>query len=173
MKAEIKQAIEKFNKGEIIGFPTSTGWGLACSPKADKSIEKLNSLSEESSDNSPELLVDSEQLLQRYVREIPEICFDLIDCAIRPLTIVYPEGQYVSKKLLGADQSIAIRIISDEFSKELIQQFKQGIAFIHYPQDRVITAADYVVNLQKELKFKQSPQIIKIRANLEFQIIRP
>lgn len=172
MKEQIEHTLENLQTGKIVGFPTETGWGLICSPKEDLAVEKLKKLAAKSANTSLELLVNSEQLLQRYVREIPEICFDLIDCAVKPLTIVYPNGQYVSKQLLGNDQSLPIRLVSDELSQKTIQRFKQGIAFIHYPKESLNDAADYIVALQAELKFESAPQIIKIKANSEFEIIR-
>jgi len=185
VKTEIHKAVETIKNGGVILYPTDTIWGLGCDPNNDKAIEKINQIKQRNEAKNFIILVDSERLLSRYVKEIPEVCYDLIDYAIKPLTIVYPKGQYVSKKVLADDSSIGIRLTKDEFSKKLIQQLKSGIIstsanmsgssspknFKDISPD-IINQVDYVVNLPLANKNTTPSQIIKITDKSEVTIIR-
>jgi L-threonylcarbamoyladenylate synthase len=104
-------------------------------------------------------------LLNKYVHTIPEICYDLMDMAENPLTIIYPKGVSVSKKILADDGSIAIRKTSHDFCNALMQRTKSGIVstsanisgqpFPKQFQDidpQILKEVDYVVNLQHDQK---------------------
>lgn len=185
MENEIKKAIEVLNAGGVILYPTDTIWGLGCDPNNDDAIKKINAIK-----NRPEgkhfiILVDSERLLNRYVKTIPEVCYDLLDYANKPLTIIYPNGQYLSPLVLGDDKSIGIRMVKEGFSNELIRRFKKGLVSTSANvsgeksptnfediSDVIKNSVDYVVNLPT-LKSSGSPsQIIKIGENSEVTIIR-
>lgn len=185
MKTEIEKAFEVIKLGGVILYPTDTIWGLGCDPNNDKAIEKINQIKKRDASKHFIILVDSERLLNRYVKEIPEVCFDLIDYAVKPLTIVYPNGQYVSKKIMGNDGSIGIRLTKDEFCKKLIQRLKTGIVstsanISNTPSPKtfkdissdIINQVDYVVNLPLAQKNVNPSQIIKISEKSEVTIIR-
>ncbi len=185
VKTQINKALEVLKEGGVILYPTDTIWGLGCDPKNESAIKKIKAIKKRSEGKNFIILVDSERLLNRYVKEIPEVCYDLIDYANRPLTIVYPQGQHVSKLVMAEDNSIAIRLTKDEFCKKLIQQFKSGIVstsanisgqdspkkFSDIPED-ILKQVDYVVDLPLSNPNTEPSQIIKISHKSEVTIIR-
>ncbi|MGV6862696.1 MAG: L-threonylcarbamoyladenylate synthase [Putridiphycobacter sp.] len=185
MKTQINKALEVLKEGGVILYPTDTIWGLGCDPKNESAIKKIKAIKKRSEGKNFIILVDSERLLNRYVKEIPEVCYDLIDYANRPLTIVYPQGQHVSKLVMAEDNSIAIRLTKNEFCKKLIQQFKSGIVstsanisgqdspkkFSDIPED-ILKQVDYVVDLPLSNPNTEPSQIIKISHKSEVTIIR-
>ncbi len=185
MKEELEKASEVIKNGGVILYPTDTVWGLGCDPTNDEAIEKLLSIKQRSPSKSLLLLVNNEALLQRYVKEIPEVCYDLIDFADRPLTIVYPNGQYLSKYVIAEDKSVAIRLTTDPFCTKLIQRIKCGlistsanISNSEYKGDleklpeEIKKSVDYIVNLPLKNKLAKPSQIIKINRDGEVKIIR-
>ena len=132
------------------------------------------------------LLVDNDARLLRYVKTVPEIAWELMQYSEKPLTIVYPEGKNVAKNMIGPDKSIAIRITSDIFCKNLIRSFDNGLVSTSAnisgnasPEnfsdidEEIISAVDYVVDLRQEEKTPASPSsIIKVGLKGEIQIIR-
>ena len=185
MKTEIEKATEVIKNGGVILYPTDTIWGLGCDPNNDEAVDKLIRIKQRSPSKSLIILVHNEALLQRYVKEIPDVCYDLIDYAEKPLTIVYPNAQYMSDKVKADDGSVGIRITKDEFCKQLIQRLKFGIVSTSanisnepYQNDfenlpKAITEnVDYIVNLPLKNKAGVPSQIIKIEANGEVTIIR-
>ncbi len=185
MENEINKAIEVLKNGGVILYPTDTIWGLGCDPNNEKALQKIIDIKQRSSDKHFIILVDSERLLQRYVKVIPEVCFDLIDYAVKPLTIVYPKGKNVSKQVLADDGSIGIRIVKNEFCKKLIQKYKSGITSTSPNKsgeptpvkfedidENIKKQIDYIVNLPSEKTGNAPSQIIKIGEKSEVTILR-
>lgn len=185
VKEEIEQAAKAIKNGGVILYPTDTIWGLGCDPTNDKAIEKLLTIKKRGVNKSLILLVNNEALLSRYVKDIPEVCYDLLDYSDRPLTIVYPNGQYVSNYVLAEDRSIAIRLTSDEFCSKLIQRIKCGLVstsanISNQPYvggtekipNEIKDQVDYIVNLSLKNKSAIPSQIIKIGEKSEVTIIR-
>ena len=184
MREEIEKAFEIVKNGGIILYPTDTIWGIGCDPKNEKALEKINLLKKRN-DKHFIILVESERLLNRYAKIIPEVCYDLIDFAEKPLTIIYPKGQFVAKQVLAKDGSIAVRVVKDKFCRTLIQKLKSGIIStsanisgekspIKFEDisDSIKNGVDYIVNLPLTTKTPIPSQIIKIGENSEVTIIR-
>ena len=66
-------------------------------------------------------------MVERYVKDIPEIIYELADISDSPLTIIYPSGKNLAPGVCSEDGSIAIRICNDEFCSELISRFRKPI----------------------------------------------
>lgn len=185
MKAEIDKALEVIQNGGVILYPTDTIWGLGCDPTNDAAIEKLLKIKKRSPSKSLIVLVHNEALLKRYAKTIPEVCYDLLDFAEKPLTIVYPNGQYVSNYVLADDKSIAIRMTKDPFTVQLLQRLKAGLVStsanisdqpytnrLEDIDEEIKKQVDYIVDLPLQNKSGQASQIIKIGAGGEVTIIR-
>jgi L-threonylcarbamoyladenylate synthase len=185
VKLEIEKAAEIVRNGGVILYPTDTVWGLGCDPNNEDALAKISALKKRTDGKSFILLVNNESLLSRYVKEIPDICYDLIDCADAPLTIVYPQGQYVSKKVMAEDGSIAIRITKNEFCTGLINKTKSAIVStsanisgkntatkLEEIDDEIKYGVDYIVDINTKETASNPSQIIKIGANSEVEIIR-
>ncbi|MBD3636877.1 MAG: threonylcarbamoyl-AMP synthase [Crocinitomicaceae bacterium] len=185
MLEEINKATEVIKNGGVILYPTETVWGLGCDPTNDTAIDRILEIKKRPENKSLIILVPSEAILQRYVKNIPEVCYDLIDFADRPLTIVYPDAQHLSEKLTAKDNSIAIRLTKDEFCRKLMQKLKTGIVStsanisgnpppvaFHDISEEIKNNVDYIVNLPDRKGTGTPSQIIKIKANSEVEIIR-
>lgn len=123
----IDELVDILNKGGIILYPTDTIWGLGCDATNDEACKRLMELKHRSAEKSFIVLVDSIQLLEKYTTEFPEVCYDLIDTAVRPLTIIYPSVRYLSDEVKAADGSVGIRVTTDPFCKEMIRKFRKPI----------------------------------------------
>ena len=188
MREEIHKAFEVIQNGGIILYPTDTVWGIGCDPKNEDALNKINVLKKRATDKNFIVLVESERLLSRYAKVIPDVCYDLIDFTEKPLTIIYPKGQFVAKQVLADDGSIGIRLVKDEFCIKLIQKLKSGIISTSANisgkatpvtfddiSDDIKNGVDYIVNLGPidENKKNISPsQIIKISEKSEITILR-
>jgi L-threonylcarbamoyladenylate synthase len=185
VKEEVEKAAQVIREGGVILYPTDTIWGLGCDPQNEKAIEKIVAIKKRDESKHFIVLVNSEFLLNKYVDTIPELCYDLMDMAERPITIVYPKGIQVSKKILADDGSIAIRKTSHPFCDALMQKTKCGLIstsanisgqpFAGHFSDidpQILKEADYVVNLYRDQKAGTPSQIVKIGLKGELKIIR-
>ena len=184
MKEAVEKAAKIIREGGVILYPTDTIWGLGCDPSNEAAVERIVDIKKRAPHKSFILLVDNEPRLKRYAKIIPEVCYDLIDYANRPVTIVYPQGQHVSQQVLGSDGSIAIRITNDPFCVALMRATKCGLvstsanisnqpyqALDQMPAE-IKNAVDYIVPLPLKTPNARPSQIIKIGADSEVTIIR-
>ncbi len=183
---ELTNALAALHSGGTILYPTDTVWGIGCDCTNERAVDKIFKIKKRDSSKSLVLLVDNDARLLRYVKTVPEIAWELMQYSEKPLTIVYPEGKNVAKNMIGPDKSIAIRITSDIFCKNLIRSFDNGLVSTSAnisgnasPEnfsdidEEIISAVDYVVDLRQEEKTPASPSsIIKVGLKGEIQIIR-
>jgi L-threonylcarbamoyladenylate synthase len=183
---DIKNALNTLRSGGVILYPTDTVWGLGCDATNSSALEKIFKIKSRSEGKSLIVLVDGESMLERYVRDVPEIALEITALSETPITIIYPEGKNLAPGVCGEDGSLGIRICSDEFCMQLIQRFRKPLvstsanvsgkpAPSHFGEidDSVIMAADYVVKYRQEDRRKHSPSpVIKIDKNGVFKILR-
>lgn len=184
MKEALQKALETLrNKGTIL-YPTDTVWGLGCDARFPEAVEKIIKLKKRDAGKSFIILLDDVNKLQRYVKEVPEIAWDLIEFTENPLTIIFPAGINLAKNALNEDGSIAIRIVKQGFAHELIKKFGHPIistsanlsggkspAYFNEIEEDVLTGVDYVVNLTEQGTGKPST-ILKLGLGGEFTFLR-
>ena len=173
------------NKGVIL-YPTDTIWGLGCDATNDEAVEKIFNIKDRDETKSLIILVNSEQMLERYVDSIPDIAFELLSVADKPLTIIYPKGKNLAKGVCAADGSIGIRICRDEFCNQLLTQFRKPLVstsanfsgkpppeFFGDIEPDLINMVDYSVKYRQHDRQKNVPSsIIKLNADGTIKIIR-
>lgn len=185
MQDKLTKAAEVVKDGGIILYPTDTIWGIGCDPSNREAVKRVFELKGRVDSKSLIILVHTEALLNRYVKEIPEVCYDLIDYADKPLTIIYPQGQHVAEGVCAEDGSLAVRLTKSKICNELMNKLKCGLvstsanvsgdpspASYDEINPVIIEGVDYVLDLEPEQKNASASQIIKISNNGTFQIIR-
>lgn len=185
MKEKIEAVIEVLeNKGTIV-YPTDTIWGLGCDATSEEAIEKIFKIKGRLKEKSLIILLDDDRKLNKYVRNIPEVAWDVLDNANTPITIVYPEGINLPKQLIAKDGSVAIRIVKEGFVHHLIKKYKKpivstsaNIAGAFSPinrediSDNILKKVNHVVNLPSNSKSKKSSSILKLQIDGKIEIIR-
>lgn len=186
MKEEIEKALAILNAGGIILYPTDTVWGIGCDATNCKAIEKIFTLKKRQADKSLILLLDQDIKLNKYVKEVPELAWDLVEFAENPLTVIYPDGRGVCPTLIADDKSIAIRIVKNIFCQQLINRLKNPLVstsanisrnptprnFEEISQE-IKDGVDYIVNLEQDKTSSAKPStIIKLDAGGLFTFIR-
>ena len=72
-------------------------------------------------------LVDSDNRLQRYVRNVPDVAWQLIEAVEKPTTLILDGAVNLAPNLIAEDGSIGIRITKEPFSHELCYRFQKAI----------------------------------------------
>lgn len=186
LKDEMNKCLEVLQSGGLILYPTDTIWGIGCDATNEKAVEKVFKLKGRNSGKSLIILLDTENKLESYVREVPAIAYDLIEFAENPLTIIYTGAKNIACNAIPSDGSIGIRIVKHAFCQQLIQRFKKPIistsanisgekspANFSQVSKEIINGVDYVVNLeQDDLSEKNSSAIMKLETSGRFAFIR-
>ncbi|SKB80422.1 L-threonylcarbamoyladenylate synthase [Sphingobacterium nematocida] len=126
-KEDINQALETLKNGGLILYPTDTIWGIGCDATNPDAVEKVFALKGRDLSKSMLVLLHNENQLASYVREIPEVAYELIDTFDRPLTIIYSGAKNLAPNAIAQDGTIGIRIVDHPFCQQLLQRFKKPI----------------------------------------------
>jgi len=183
---DIKQVVDVLQGGGLILYPTDTIWGVGCDATNSKAVEKVYHLKERLDDKSLIILVSDLDMLQKYVKDIPEIVLELLSSVSEPLTVIYPEAQNLPKNVMAEDGSIAIRIPNHQFCQELLRAFGRpvtstsaNVSGAPNPHSyRVVSqeikkGVDYIVPLEQDIISRPKPSsIVRIDENGEMHILR-
>lgn len=188
MKTEddIKKAVEVMKKGGVILYPTDTVWGIGCDATNADAVAKVYAIKHRDDSKALICLVDSDARIQRYVRNVPEVAWDLLELAEKPTTVILDNAVNLAPNLIAEDGSIAMRITRESFSKELCYRFQKPIvstsanisgepAAQNYCDisEELINAVDYVCCSRRQEHKPHTPSsIIKLSENGEVKIIR-
>lgn len=186
LREEIAKAIEVLKSGGTILYPTDTIWGIGCDATNEQAVKKVQELKGRIASKSLIILLDTENKLGGYVREVPEIAYDLIEYAEKPLTIIYSGAKNLAPNVINEDGSIGIRIVKYPFCEQLIQRFRLPIVstsantsgnpapknFADIEED-VLNGVDYVVNWEQDDMAEKTPStIMKLEPDGRFSFIR-
>ena len=185
-KEAIKNAVEVMRKGGVILYPTDTVWGIGCDATNEEAVAKVYKIKQRDDSKALICLVDSDARLQRYVRNVPNVAWDIFDLATKPTTIILDGAVNLAPNLIAEDGSIAMRITQEEFSKELCYRFQKAIVSTSANisgqpaaqnfQDiapELLEAVDYVCYSRRQEKKPHTPSsIIKLTENGEVTVIR-
>ena len=183
---EIKKAVEVMKNGGVILYPTDTVWGIGCDATNAEAVAKVYKIKQRDDSKALICLVDSDARLQRYVRNAPEVAWNVMELATKPTTVIFDEAVNLAPNLIAEDGSIAMRITNEEFSKELCYRFQKPIvstsanisgqpAAQNYCDisEELLNAVDYVCFSRRQEHKPHTPSsIIKIKNNGEIDIIR-
>jgi len=185
MYTEINNVIKILKQGGIILYPTDTVWGIGCDATNFDAIEKIYKLKKRNESKSLICLVSDLKMLNYYIQDIPEAAYNILKYADKPTTIIYDNPVRVAKNLIAENNTLAIRIVEDGFSNQLIRKLKRPIvstsanisgkstpkSYKKISQE-IIKGVDYVVNLPHEKKTTKPSSIIKLSNDGKVKIIR-
>ena len=182
----IKAAVETLRNGGLILYPTDTIWGIGCDATNPDAVKKAYALKQREDTNSMLVLIENPRFLSTYLQEVPEVAWDLIEVAEKPLTIIYPNAKNLAKNLVAADGSIGIRLVNNAFCERLLQAFRKpivstsaNISGTNHPKnfndidEQIVNGVDFVVpEIYDEQKNTTPSSIIKLGTGGEVKIIR-
>ncbi|MEP1856052.1 L-threonylcarbamoyladenylate synthase, partial [Nonlabens ulvanivorans] len=68
---DVREAVTALKKGKIILYPTDTIYGIGCDATNYDAVEELYKIKERDPAKSLIILVDSFDMLDRYIEEVP------------------------------------------------------------------------------------------------------
>ena len=174
------------SEGGVILYPTDTIWGIGCDATNEEAVRRVYEIKQRQDSKAMLVLVDSSVKVDFYVRDVPEVAWDLIDLADKPLTIIYSGARNLAANLLAEDGSVGIRLTNEDFSKRLCQQFRKAIVSTSANisgqpspknfseiSEEVKSAVDYIVGYrQEEISNPKPSSIIKLDKGGVIKIIR-
>ncbi|MES5133280.1 L-threonylcarbamoyladenylate synthase [Hoylesella timonensis] len=183
---DIKNAIEVMKQGGVILYPTDTVWGIGCDATNAEAVAKVYKIKKRDDSKALICLVDSDARLQRYVRNVPNVAWDILDIATKPTTIILDGAINLAPNLIAEDGSIALRITKEPFSHELCYRFQKPLVStsanisgeppaVNYNDisQELLDTVDYVCFSRRQEHKPHTPSsIIKLKEDGEVAIIR-
>lgn len=186
MTEDLNSALAVLKRGGVILYPTDTIWGIGCDATNAEAVARIYKIKQREDAKSMLVLMENPALLDRYVDEVPEIAWDLIEITTTPLTVIYPGAKNLAANLIASDGSIGIRFTKEQFTSELLKRFRRPLvstsanisgepappAFDEIG-DAIKNAVDYIVKFRQCDQTRSKPSgIIKLGAGGKIEIIR-
>jgi len=187
MNEDITKALEVLRAGGVILYPTDTIWGLGCDATNAEAVSRIYKIKQRADNKSMIVLIDTATRIQSYVQDVPDVALNLIELATSPLTVIFEGAKNLAQNVINADdQSVGIRVATDDFCPTLIQRFRKPIvstsanisgqpapACFSEIDKQIIESVDYVVrHRQNDTSKHKASGIVKIGRNGEVKVIR-
>lgn len=187
IEEDIKKACEVLRQGGLILYPTDTVWGIGCDATNSEAVARVYNLKQRCDSKALIVMLADENQLCRYIDDVPDIAYELISVATKPLTIVYDNAINLCKELCAEDGSVGIRITRENFSKRLCKAFRRPIVstsanisgqptpiMFKDISNEIISGVDYVVENKRNQNDTATPSsVIKLSHDNSIKILRP
>jgi len=185
LKMEVARAAEVIKRGGVILYPTDTVWGIGCDATNEEAVRRVYALKQREDTRAMLVLLEDVGRLENYA-EVPEVAYELLEVADRPLTVVYSGARNLARNLVAADGSIGIRVTREVFSRALVARVRRPVVstsanlsgepapgcFAEIAEE-VKQGVDYVVDYRREEPAGAVPSsIIRLGPRGEVKIIR-
>ncbi len=184
---EINEAVRILREGGVILYPTDTVWGLGCDATCPEAVEKIFKIKQREDAKSLITLMNGSDMLCRYIRQVPEIAWSLIEVNDQPMTLIYPGATGVAPGVVAEDGTLAVRIPQHEFCLQLVTRLQKPListsanrsgektpARFAEISKEMIEAVDWVAPAKYEQGATGKPSsLMKLGLGGEIQIIRP
>ncbi len=183
---DIKEAVRVMKAGGVVLYPTDTVWGIGCDATNSEAVRKVYEIKRREDSKAMICLIDSDARISRYIRNVPDVAWDLFSLATKPTTVILDGAQGLAPELVAEDGSVALRITQEEFSRELCYRMQKPVvstsanisgetAAQNYRDisPEILQAVDYVCTSRRNEHEPHTPSsIIKLAPDGEVKIIR-
>ena len=183
---DIRTAVQTLRQGGLILYPTDTIWGIGCDASNEEAVRRIFRLKQREDSKAMICLVDSADRMQRYLRQVPDVAWDLVEFAEKPLTLILDGAVNLAPSLTGEDGSVGLRVTRENISHELCYRFQKAVvstsanisgqpspAYFGEISDEIKQGVDYVMRSRQNDTSKSKPsQIIKLGLDGRVSIIR-
>jgi L-threonylcarbamoyladenylate synthase len=184
MRLELRNSLDSLNKGKTILYPTDTVWRIGYDAADIDAVSKVYSIKNRQESKSVIILVSSIHMLKKHVSVSKQV-LAFLNTTVKPTTVIYKNPKGIAKNIIGTDNTVAIRIVQDDFCRKLIKKLGRPIvstsanvsgdvtpSSFDKIQKSILEGVDYVVNLHRIKVNTEPSSIIKIENDGSIHIIR-
>ncbi len=182
---EVQFTSHQLQNQKLVLYPTDTVWGIGCMATSEAAVKKIYQLKQRNESKALICLVSSITMLKQYIKNVPDNVVEILKNTKKPTTVIYNSPIRVAKNLIATDNTLAVRVVNDDFCVALINAIGaplvstsaniSGEVTPHCFKEidnAIVNGVDYVVNLHRN-KINTSPsKIIKILNNGDVEYIR-
>jgi len=127
MEEDIVQALAVLRAGGLILYPTDTVWGIGCDATSAAAVQKVYDLKRSGDKKSMIVLVGSADQAARYTGRVPDVAWQLMELADKPLTLILPGAAGVAPNLIPDEGTLGVRVPQHNFCQALLRRFGRPI----------------------------------------------
>lgn len=128
LKAGLKRARHILLSGGVVVFPTESFYGLGVNALDEKAVQQLFKIKQRDENHPVLILIPSLDSLNRFVIDIPDLAFKLIDHYWPGgLTLLFKAGPDISTLLTANTDKIGVRLSSHHIATALAQTIDNPI----------------------------------------------
>lgn len=183
---DIEMAVKVLKRGGVILYPTDTVWGIGCDATNSEAVKRIYAIKQRADNKAMIVLLSRVDDLWRYIDTVPEVAPELIEAAVRPLTVVYDRGINMAPELMGPDGSVGVRVTREKVSAGLCKALRRPIvstsanvsgqpapAIYREIAPEIVGAVDYVMESRRDDLSRSKPsQVIKLTDSGVVTILR-
>jgi L-threonylcarbamoyladenylate synthase len=183
---DIVFCLEILQQGGVILYPTDSIWGIGCDATNPDAVKKIIELKQRPPAKSMIVLMADFRDINRYVSRPEPYIAEYLEKTSRPTTVIYEGALGLAENLVGEDGTIAIRVVRDDFCRNLIKRFRKPIVSTSAniseqksPEnfagisDEIINGVDYVVKYrQQDLKPSKASALVRFNSKGEPTLLR-
>lgn len=183
---DIRAAVQTMRNGGIILYPTDTIWGIGCDAANEEAVRRIFRLKQREDSKTMICLVDSANRMQRYLRQVPEVAWNIVEYAEKPLTLILDGAVNLAPSLVAEDGSVGLRVTKERISHDLCFRYERAIvstsanisgqpapACFAEIAEEIKQGVDYVMRARQNDMTKAKPsQIIKLTLDGQINILR-
>lgn len=118
----IREAAELIRKGELVGMPTETVYGLGANALDEEAVKKIFAAKGRPGDNPLIVHVSCLAEIPPLVREIPDSAKRLMEAFWPgPMTLILPKSDLIPSAVSAGLDTVGIRLPASEAARELIR----------------------------------------------------
>lgn len=186
---DIRCALDTLRRGGVILYPTDTVWGLGCDATRSDAVRRIFDIKRRSDAKALICLIDNADHLERWVEGVPDVAYELIDAAVRPLTVVYDRAYVppIAPELPAPDGSLAVRVTRHPFTQALCRGLRRPLVSTSANRSgcptpasfadidpSLLAEADYVCTTRLDTEGQSRPStIIRLTESAQVTVIRP
>ena len=184
---DIDRSLAVLQAGGLILYPTDTIWGIGCDATNPAAVSRVFALKQRSETKSLIVLMADEKDILKYTSQPDLRIFDYLHTVKKPTTVIYEGAVGLAGNLIGADGTVAIRLVDDPFCRHLIKRLRRPLvstsanisgepapAFFSAIDERVKKGVDYVVEHRQEDVTPRAPSaIVRWNRDATVMVIRP
>ncbi len=185
-RSDVDAAVKCMKDGGVILYPTDTVWGIGCDATCPAAVRRVFEIKRRADAKAMISLVGSMAQLERYVDDIPDPAYDLVELATTPVTVIYDHPRGLAPELLAPDGSAGVRLTSEVYSRALCLGLRRPVVstsanisgeptpsvFSRISPD-IINAVDYVAAYRRDdVRHAVASSVIKISSDSIIRIIR-
>ncbi len=128
-EAGITAAVAALRRGQLIGLPTETVYGLAADITHDAALSEIFRVKGRPSNHPLIVHIADIAQLDDVASYVSPACRALVDhCWPGPLTVVVPAAPHVSRVATGGLDTVAVRLPSSRAAQEVIARLGNAVA---------------------------------------------